>query len=129
MHGLGTNRKTIQVHQCTASQGGAASCSCSIAHVHRYEEMRKAHNSDVCSLEWDDTCCVTYMDEILGHNTEIKHSKMLKLMRNLQCRSNFTKISLLDSSHQNSPRRPCFTKCYQQISQNSVALPCLLWKR
>ena len=55
LHGLGTNRKTIQVHQRTAI-------------AHKYMEMRKAHNSvklDVRSSEWDDTCCVTYAWDIL----------------------------------------------------------------
>ena len=36
---------------------------------------------------------------------------MLKLVHNLRCRSNFAKrVLLLGSSHQNSPKRPYFTK-------------------
>jgi len=77
----------------------------------------KVHNPvklDVCSSEWDDTCCETYPWDTVDHNrkfSEIKCSKMLKLVHNLRCRSNFTKRALLlDSSCQNSPKRPCFTK-------------------
>jgi len=62
---------------------------------------------------------------------------MLKLVHNLQCHSNFAKRALLlDSSHQNSPKKPYFTKVgdfigdfYQQISQKFVNLPCFLWER
>ena len=61
---------------------------------------------------------------------------MLKLVHNLRCRSNFAKrVLLLGSSHQNSPKRPYFTKVgdfigdfYQQMNQNFIALPRLLWK-
>ena len=46
---LGTNHKTIQVHQRTASQGGVASASkhavLKIVARYKYEEMRKAHSS------------------------------------------------------------------------------------
>ena len=47
---IGTNCKTIQVDYA-------------LLVAHKYEEMRKAHNSvklDVRLSEWDDTCCVTY---------------------------------------------------------------------
>ena len=40
--------------------------------VHKYEEVWKAHNSvkhDVCSSEWDNTCCVTYTWDTLVMNT------------------------------------------------------------
>ena len=77
----------------------------------------KVHNPvklEVRSSEWDDTRCVTHAWDTLDRNrkfSEIKHSKMLKLMHNLRCCSNFTKKALLlDSSRQNSPKRPCFTK-------------------
>ena len=100
--------------------------------LHQSAWFSKVHNSvklDVCPSEWDDTRCVTYARDTLDRNrtfSEIKRSEMLKVVHNLQCRSNFAKRALLlDSSHQNSPKMPCFTKVgdfiedfYQQISQN-----------
>ena len=107
--------------------------------MHQSARFSKVHNSvklDVRSSEWDDSHCVTHAWGTLDHNREIKRSKVLKLMHNLRCRSNFTKrVLLLDSSRQNSPKRPCLTKVgdfigefYQQINQNFVTLPSLLWK-
>jgi len=99
---------TIQVNMLRASK---------LMHMHQSVWFSKVHNSvklDVRSLEWDDTHCVTYAWGALDRNrkfSEIKRSKMLKLMHNLQCHSNFAKRALyLDSSHQNSPKRPYFTK-------------------
>ena len=73
-----TNPKTIQVHH---------------AHSVHQSTRRSLHNSvklDVHSLGWNDTRCVTYAWHTLDCNrkfSEIKHSKMLKLVHNLQCRS------------------------------------------
>ena len=127
---LGTNRETIQVNMLHASK---------LTGVHQSAWFSKVHNSvklDVRSLEWDDTRCVTYAWGALDHNrkfSEIKCSKMLKLVHNLQCRSNFAERALLlDSSGQNSPisqRGDFIGDFYQQISQNFVTLPRLLWKR
>ena len=98
---LGTNRETIQVNMLHASK---------LTGVHQSACFSKVHNSvklDVRSLEWDDTRCATYAWGTLDHNrkfSEIKCSKMLKLVHNLQCRSNFAERALLlDSSGQNSP--------------------------
>ena len=86
------------------SQHEAASWSCSIAHIgahthaYKYEETRKAHNFvqlDMRSSEWGNTCCVTYAWDSLDRNRKIKHSKMLKLMHNLRCSSNFAKRALI----------------------------------
>ena len=102
-----------------------------------FSKVRNSVKLDVCSSEWDDTRCVTYAWDALDHNrkfSEIKRFKMLKLVHNLQCRSNFTKrVLLLDSSRQNSPKRRCFTKIgdYWRLlstNQNFVASPCLLGK-
>ena len=100
--------------------------------VHQSVQFSKVHNSvklDVRSSEWDNTRCVTYTWDTLDRNrkfSEIKRSKMLQLVDNLRCRSNFAKRAmLLDSSHQNSPKRPCFTKVgdfigefYQHIAKS-----------
>ena len=101
--------------------------------IHQSTWFSKVHNSvelDVCLSEWDDARRVTYARDTLDRNrkfSEIKRSKMLKLIYNLRCGSNFAKRALLlDSSHQNS--RPCFTKVgdfigefYQQIK---ILSPC-----
>ena len=79
--------------------------------VHQSAWFSKVHNCEklyVRSSEWDDTRCVTYAGDTLDHNrkfSEIKRSKMFKLVRNFAKRS-----LLLDSSRQNSPKRPCFMK-------------------
>ena len=106
---LDTDRETIQVNMLQASK---------LTRVHQSAWFSKVHiNSvklDVRSLEWDDTCCVTCAWGTLDRNrkfSEIKHSKMLKLVRDLRCHSNFAKQALLlDSPRQNSPKRPYFTK-------------------
>ena len=78
--------------------------------VHQSARFSKVHNSvklDVRSSEWDDTRCVTYPWDTLDRNrkfSEIKRSKMLKLVHNLRCHSNFAKRALLDSYRQNSPK-------------------------
>ena len=83
--------------------------------------------------EWDHARCMTYAWDTLDRNrmfSEIERSKMLKLVHNLRCRINFAKTAVIG---QNSLKSPCFTKVgdfigefYQQISQNFVALSCLL---
>ena len=57
IHGLVTNRKTIQVHH-TATQYAAQHS------MHQSMWFSKVHNSvklDVRLSEWDDTCYVTYV--------------------------------------------------------------------
>ena len=105
---LGTNSETIQVNMLCASK---------LTRVHQSVWFSKVHNSvklDVRSSEWDDTHCVTYASDTLDRNrkfSEIKRSKMLKVVHNLRCCSNFAKRALLlDSFRQNNPKRPCFTK-------------------
>jgi len=108
---LGTNRETIQVN------------------LHQSAWFSKVYNFiklDVRSLEimgWYSLCTLDRNRKF----SEIKRSKMLKLAKG---------TLLLDSSRQNNPKRPYFTKVgdfigdfYQQISQKFVTLPRLLWKR